>query len=101
MSVIWVILNDDKSEIVEVFETESADSVAHWPKFLNHKQGNVFCRKVIRLGAGNRLKETNAWYVNYFYWVDTSRWGYGTPSGIAWSVCLAIPEILKMVEFIE
>ena len=102
MNTLWVILNADKSTVVDVFETDTPDSVAHWPKFLAHKAGNVFCRRVNspisrRVNPG---RGTHTWYVNYHYWVDGC-WGEGDPAGMGWSSCLAIPEAIKMLELLE
>ena len=102
MSILWVILNEDKSAVLEVFETAEADSRPHWDKFFQHRQGNVFCRRTnspIAQRAGRAGDFT--WFFNYFYWADMTRWGYGDPTGIGWSACLAVPEALKMVEFLE
>lgn len=102
MNVLWVILNDDKSAVVEVFETSEADSKPHWDKFFLHKQGTVFCRRVTEVHRFNKPTALNvSWFFNYFFWDDMTRWGYGDPNGIGWSACMAIPEILKMVEFLE
>lgn len=103
MKTLWVILNDDKSAVLEVFQTELPGSKVHWEKFYQHKPGNVFCHRVhLRTpGAFDKKDIDVAWYFNYFYWEDISRWGYGDPSGIAWSACMAVPEILKMLELIE
>lgn len=103
MSTLWVILNDDKSTVIEVFETEDADSARHWDKFFQHKPGNVFCRRItLRTpGAFNKRDKDIAWYFNYFYWEDITLWGCGNPTGIAWSACMAIPEPLKMLELLE
>lgn len=102
MSILWVILNDDKSALIEAFETIEADSKPHWEKFYQHKQGNVFSRRTEDVMRFNKLPATRSmWFVNYFYWEDMSRWGYGDPTGIGWSACMAIPEIVKMVEVLE
>ena len=103
MKTLWVILNDDKSAVLDVFETEDADSARHWDKFFQHRAGNVFCRRQNTLPAFAAIKKIKgtAWYVNYHYWADTARWGYGEPNGMAWSSCMALPEPLKMLEFIE
>lgn len=102
MSILWVILNDDKSEVIEAFETQELDSKPHWDKFLEHKAGNVFCRRTETVLRFQKPEEKRAtWYSNYFYWEDMSRWGYGDPTGMGWSACMTIPEIVKMVEFLE
>ncbi|AXC36489.1 hypothetical protein HOT57_gp45 [Pseudomonas phage phCDa] len=103
MKTLWVILNDDKSAVVEVFETEDVDSHRHWGKFFQHRAGNVFCRRVHKLTPQSTKPSDieTAWYANYFYWTNTSSWGYGEPSGMAWSACMALPEPLKMLEFLE
>lgn len=105
MTTIWVVLNEAKTEIVEVIETESPDSKPLWPQLFKYKAGCVFCRKKhepIRqmMGLPAQHSKTHTWYVNLWYWEDTSRWGYGTPSGMTWSACLALPAPLKMVEII-
>jgi hypothetical protein len=101
MSVLWIVLNDDKSAVIEVFETIEADSKPHWDKFFEHRAGNVFCRRIQDLAWVKPAQSKVTWFVNYFYWEDMSRWGYGDPTGMGWSACMAIPEILKMVEFLE
>lgn len=98
MNVLWITLSEDRTHIVDSFETRDADSSRHWDKFFQHRAGTVFCRRASN-GFINRGEKV--WYVNYFYWEDTTRWGYGPPYGIGWSACLAIPEILKMLEFVE
>lgn len=102
MNTLWVILNADKSAVVDVFETNSPDSVAHWAKFFEHKAGSVFCRRdnspiSIRV---NPLRGLHTWYVNYHYWPD-DEWGIGEPTGMGWSACLAVPEPIKMLELLE
>ena len=98
MNVLWVILNEEKNAVLESFETRDPDSKPHWDKFLPHRPGVVFCqRKSFDIWGKSSAK----WYVNHFYWNDTARWGYGPPDGIGWSACMAIPEILKMVEFLR
>jgi len=98
MKVLWVILNEDKDAIVESFETSDSDSRPHWDKFINHKAGTVFCR-ISKYGF--RDKPILTWYYNYFFWEDQGRWGYGAPSGVAFSAAMAVPEILKMLELVE
>ena len=98
MNVLWVILNEEKDAIVETFETIEADSKPHWDKFLQHRPGVCFCCRESDSIFGRREKK---WYYNHFYWSDTTRWGYGPPAGVGWSACMAIPEILKMVEFVR
>lgn len=98
MTTLWVILNDAKDAVIEVFETNDADSRRHWDKFFNHKAGTVFCR---RINTNPGRKDDNTWYYSYYYWSDMTRWGYEDPDGIGWSACMAIPEILKVLEFLE
>ena len=102
MSTLWVILNDDKTEIVEVFETNDADSKRHWDKFFECKQGAAFCRRTTAKAQrdGGWADEVK-WYHSYFYWNDHSNWACGPPDGIGWSACLAIPESIKMLELLE
>jgi hypothetical protein len=97
-----VILNEAKDAVVEVFETDSPDSKPHWPEFYLHRPGCVFCGRTERTAAypGKPATEALKWYFNYFYWEDTSRWGYGDPSGIAWSAAMALPEPIKMLAFV-
>ena len=102
MNTLWVILNEDKSAVLEIFETSDVDSSRHWPKFFEHRQGTVFCRRAERLLRFNNPPiEVGKWYVSYFYWEDTSMWGIGEPKGIAWSACMALPQPLKMLEVLE
>ena len=96
MSTLWVILNEAKDAVVEVFETESPDSKPHWPEFYLHRPGCVFCGPTMQV----RGKIATDWYYNYFYWEDMSRWGYGDPSGIGWSAAMALPEPIKMLAFV-
>lgn len=104
MKSIWVILTETKDAIVEVFETESPDSKTHWDKFFQFRAGCVFCArtetKMSYSSKGLVYTESVKWYVNYFYWEDTARWGMYEPDGIGWSACLALPEPIKMVEMI-
>lgn len=96
MNAMWVILNDDKSAVIEVFETIQVDSKPFWDKFMQHKAGTVFCRRKSYLTV-----ESVDWYVSYYYWDDVSTWGYGEPVGLAWSACMALPEPIKMLELLE
>ena len=98
MNVLWVILNEEKNAVLESFETRDPDSKPHWDKFLQHRPGVVFCQRKTPDIQGKPFVK---WYYNHFYWNDTARWGYGPPDGIGWSACMAIPEILKMVEFLR
>ena len=75
MKVMWVILNTAKDAIVELFETDSADSKVHWDKFYKHRPGCVFCARP----APSWSKHKREWYYNYFYWHDEAMWGTGEP----------------------
>jgi len=99
MNTLWVILNEAKDSVIDVFETSDADSERHWGKFLKHRAGSVFCRRS-NLNYQS-AKDEHKWYVSYHYWDDMARWGYGEPTGVGWSACMAIPEPLKMLEFLE
>lgn len=102
MNTLWVILNADKTAVLELFETSDADSKRHWDKFMQFPQGTVFCRrKSTALNYTQRGVDTSKWYVSYFFWDDHNRWGHGDPKGMGWSACLAIPDTLKMLEFLE
>lgn len=98
MKNIWVILNETKDEIVEIFETVETDSKPHWDKFYKHRPGCVFCgRTEERIGRNFAKTMQLNWYYNYFYWEDTMRWGYGDPVGIAWSSAMTLPDPIKML----
>lgn len=101
MSTLWVILNETKDAVVEVFETESPDSKPHWPEFYLHRPGCVFCGRLEpKLSYMTDTSGQVKWYYNYFYWEDLTRWGYGDPSGIGWSATMALPEPIKMLAFV-
>lgn len=101
MNNVWVILNEAKDEIVEVFETDSPDSKVHWDLFFQHRAGCVFCGRPDRLLRFNKPAiESIKWYYNYFYWEDQARWGYSDPDGIGWSAAMTLPEPIKMLAFV-
>lgn len=97
MKVMWVILNADKDEIVELFETDGADSKVHWDKFYKHRPGCVFCARP----APGYVERKRDWYYNYFYWHDRNMWGIGEPDGIAWSAAMTLPEPIKLLVMLE
>lgn len=97
MKVMWVILNETKDAVVELFETESADSKFHWDKFYKHRPGCVFCARPARSWSKHKWE----WHYNYFYWADLARWGYGDPDGIAWSAAMTLPEPIKLLVMLE
>lgn len=102
MNTLWVILNADKTAVLELFETSDADSKRHWDKFMQFPQGTVFCRRKTLFSYLNKPEDRKSqWYVSYFYWEEQARWGYGDPKGMAWSACMALPEPLKMLEVLE
>lgn len=101
MTSVWVILNQTKDAVVQVFETADSDSKRHWDLFFQHKAGCVFCGcKGVTSSFMRGRSETLKWYSNYFYWEDKSRWGYGDPDGIGWSAIIALPEPIKMLVLI-
>jgi hypothetical protein len=95
MSALWVILNDDKTEVIEVFTSEDSNSQPFQEKFKKHKAGTVFCRR-----AETYSVRVN-WYYSMHVWHDVTRWGYGEPDLITWSACYIIPEIIKMLEIVS
>ena len=106
MKVMWVILNETKDAVVELFETESSDSKVHWEKFYKHRSGCVFCARVdetrtFGFSNGVSTKVSRKWYVNYFFWDDMARWGYGDPNGMGWSACMTLPEPIRLLEMLE
>lgn len=102
MNTLWVILNADKTAVIELFETSDADSKRHWDKFMQFPQGTVFCRRMgMRMRFSDNPIKEHKWYVSYFFWDDHTLWGHGDPKGVGWSACLAIPTTLKMLEFLE
>lgn len=98
MKVLWVILNEAKDAVVEMFETDSPDSSFYWDKFFDHRPGCVFCGRVPANWNRNRSRE---WYFNYFFWDDMTRWGYDDPDGIAWSAAMTLPEPIKLLVMLE
>lgn len=100
MSTLWVILNEAKDAVVEVFETLSPDSKPHWPEFYLHRPGCVFCGRTQDVLRPSGRTQVLTWYFNYFYWEDTSRWGLDEPNGIGWSAAMALPEPIKMLAFV-
>jgi hypothetical protein len=101
MKTVWVILNETKDVILEVFETVEADSKPHWGKFYQYRPGCVFCGRVRMNPYKKTIDPGLDWYYNYFYWDDQSRWGLDSPNGIAWSAAMTLPEPIKMLEFVR
>lgn len=100
MKHVWVILNETKDAVVSVFETDEADSKPHWPEFLKHRAGCVFCGKIVDRITMKGTTQRREWYYNYFYWNDQSRWGYSDPDGIGWAAIMVLPEPIKLLVMI-
>lgn len=96
MNNVWVVLNETKDVILEVFETVEADSKPHWDLFFKHRAGCVFCGRNSEI----RGKAVVDWYYNYFYWDNLNRWGLDEPNGIGWSAAMTLPEPIKMLVFV-
>lgn len=102
MSALWVILNDDKTEVIEVFTSEDPNSMPFQEKFKQYRAGTVFCRRRSETATMfNGKKSADTWYYSMFVWNDVTRWGYGEPDLISWSACYTIPEIIKMMEIVS
>lgn len=94
MKNIWVILNEAKDSVIQVFETEDPDSRKHWDLFFQHRAGCAFCGRTSQItGQKTELK----WFYNYYYWNDQARWGYDQPDGIGWAAAMTLPEPIKML----